>query len=98
MFALAGEGSHRTPEKIETSKYYDVVNFARRLRVPGLYSWGYNDATCPPTSMYSAYNVITAPKTLLLALETGHNTTPEQAERVEQWLENFLKDGKVAGN
>jgi cephalosporin-C deacetylase-like acetyl esterase len=64
MFALAGEGSHRTPEKIETSKYYDVVNFARRLRVPGLYSWGYNDATCPPTSMYSAYNVITAPKTL----------------------------------
>ena len=98
MFAAEGEGSHRTADKIATSKYYDVVNFARRIRVPGLYSWGYNDATCPPTSMYSAYNVITAPKNLLLALETGHNTTPEQVERVERWLENFVKDGKVAFN
>ena len=98
MFAAEGDGSHRTTEKIATSKYYDVVNFARRLRVPGLYSWGYNDVTCPPTSMYSAYNVITAPKSLLLALETGHNTTPEQSERVDRWLENFVKEGKVAVN
>ena len=98
MFALQGEGSHRTAEKITTSKYYDVVNFARRLRVPGLYSWGFNDLTCPPTSMYSAYNVITAPKSLLLALETGHNTVPEQTERVDRWLENFVKEGKAASN
>ncbi len=98
MFRSSGEGSHRSPDKIATSKYYDVVNFARRVKVPGLYSWGYNDETCPPTSMYSAYNVIPGPKSLLLALETGHNTTPEQAARGDRWLESFLKDGKVAGN
>ena len=56
--------------KIETSKYYDVVNFARLVKVPGYYSWGFNDQTCPPTSMYAAYNVITAPKSLFLALDT----------------------------
>ncbi len=94
MFRSAGEGSHRTKEKIETSKYYDVVNFARRVKVPGLYSWGYNDETCPPTSMYSAYNVIPGKKELLLALETGHNTVPEQVERVNRWLEDFLKNGQ----
>lgn len=98
LFRATGAGSQRTNEKILTARYYDVVNFARRVKVPGLYSWGYNDETCPPTSMYSAYNVISAQKRLLLALETGHNTTPEQTERLERWLENLLKDGKVAVN
>jgi cephalosporin-C deacetylase-like acetyl esterase len=93
MFRTEGAGSHRTTDKIETSRYYDVVNFARRVKVPGLYSWGYNDETCPPTSMYSAYNVIPGPKKLLLAIETGHNTVPEQVERVTQWLQTFLKTG-----
>jgi cephalosporin-C deacetylase len=91
MFRLEGPGSHRTQDKIETIRYYDVVNFARRIKQPGLYSWGYNDETCPPTSMFSAYNVIPGSKSLLLALETGHNTTPEQTERVNRWLVDFLK-------
>ena len=89
--ATEGPLSHRSPEKIETSRYYDVVNFARRIKVPGFYTWGFNDETCPPTSMYSAYNVITAPKKLMLALETGHNNIPEQVARVDAWLESFLK-------
>ena len=63
---------NNTKEKIQTAQYYDVVNFARALKTPGIYTWGFNDETCPPTSMYAAYNVITAPKTLFLALETGH--------------------------
>lgn len=98
MFRAEGEGSHRTREKIETSKYYDVVNFARRVKVPGFYSWGYNDETCPPTSMYAAYNVIPGAKQLLLALETGHSTTPEQTERINRWLETFLKTGRANNN
>jgi cephalosporin-C deacetylase-like acetyl esterase len=77
-------------EKIETVGYYDVVNFAKLLKVPGLYSWGFNDETCPPTSMYSAYNVISAPKELILALETGHWTYPEQREKFNIWLEQKL--------
>ena len=78
-------------EKIETAGYYDVVNFARILKVPGMYSWGFNDETCPPTSMYAAYNVITAPKSLYLALETGHWTYPEQTEKLNNWLLEHVK-------
>ena len=89
-----GPLSHRTPAKIETSRYYDVVNFARRVKVPGLYSWGFNDETCPPTSMYSAYNVIPGQKQLMLALETGHNNIPEQVAEVQAWLEAFVKHVK----
>ena len=77
---------HRDEAKIATSRYYDVVNFARRVTAPGLYSWGFNDETCPPTSMYAAYNVITAPKRLMLAYDTGHRSTQEQVDDVNDWL------------
>lgn len=77
---------NNTKEKLETVKYFDVVNFARNLKTPGYYSWGYNDNVCPPTSMYAAYNVITAPKELHLALETAHWMFPEQVSASEEWL------------
>lgn len=74
------------PNEVETLAYFDVVNFARRVKAPGWYSWGYNDVTCPPTSMQAAYNVISAEKELHLYLETGHWTYPEQqSERIE-WM------------
>lgn len=74
------------PGELETLGYYDVVNFARRISIPGFYTWGYNDLTCPPTSMFSAYNVIAAPKELQVFQETGHWTFPEQNEIVTNWL------------
>jgi len=77
-------------EKIETSKYYDVVNFAKNVKIPGFYSWGFNDPVCPPTSMFSAYNSITAPKELIIMQETGHWSYPEQNEKSKQWLVNRL--------
>ncbi len=90
MFNDYNKAFNAKKDKIETSKYYDVVNFARQIKVPGFYSWGYNDQTCPPTSMYSAYNVITAPRELYLVQETGHWTYPEQQEKSRQWLINKL--------
>jgi len=88
--ATEGPAAHRSQDKIETSAYYDVVNFARRVKVPGFYTWGFNDETCPPTSMYAAYNVVPGKKDLMLALETGHNQVPEQVVRVNDWLLSFL--------
>lgn len=82
---------NETTSKLATLPYYDVVNFARRLQIPGFYTWGYNDETCPPTSMYASYNVISAPKELYLALETGHWTFPEQNEKAYGWLFSRLK-------
>ncbi|MCK9410786.1 MAG: acetylxylan esterase [Prolixibacteraceae bacterium] len=86
MFAEWNKAFNVKKDKIETSKYYDVVNFARMVKVPGFYSWGYNDAVCPPTSMFSAYNVIQAPKNLYIFEETGHWTYPEQNEMAREWL------------
>ncbi|HYD85082.1 MAG TPA: acetylxylan esterase, partial [Opitutus sp.] len=88
----AGKPSeHATPAKIEALRYYDVVNFARRLKMPGYYTWGYNDQTCPPTSVYAAYNVIAAPKTLGVTLEMSHSYNAEQGAAIQGWIDNFLR-------
>ena len=88
--AIDGPNAHRDEAKIVTTRYYDVVNFARRVTAPGLYSWGFNDETCPPISTYAAHNVITAPKRLMLAYDTGHRTTQEQVDDVNDWLADEL--------
>ncbi|MBX3239639.1 MAG: acetylxylan esterase [Chitinophagaceae bacterium] len=82
---------NNTKEKVSTAAYYDVVNFARRVKVPGMYSLGFNDEVCPPTSMYAAYNVITAPKEIYVVPETGHWTYPEQRDKLNNWLVQQLK-------
>ncbi len=80
------------PNWINTTAYYDVVNFARRINIPGWYSWGFNDNVCPPTSMYASYNVIQAPKELHKFLETQHWTYPEQQEEVNKWIFKKIKE------
>jgi len=94
MFAPENAKLNNKPEKIETSKYFDVVNFARFVTAPGYYSFGYNDPTCPPTSTFSAYNVITAPKKLFIAYNTGHWRTAEQQVVTQAWLINQLRPNK----
>jgi hypothetical protein len=44
--------------------------------------------------MYAAYNVIRAPKQLVLALETGHGRVPEQTDVINGWLQEFIKTGQ----
>lgn len=73
-------------KKTEVAHYYDVVNFARFVKIPGFYCWGYNDNVCPPTSMYAAYNVTPGEKELMLLQETGHWLYPEEYIATEKWL------------
>lgn len=91
LFAKNNLAFNNTREKINTAGYYDVVNFARQLKVPGIYTLGFNDETCPPTSMFAAYNAIEAPKELFVVPETGHWTFPEQREKLNAWIIDRLE-------
>lgn len=75
-----------TKNKIETSRYYDVVNFARQVKVPGFYSTGFNDNVCPPTSIYAAYNSIAAEKQMALYLDASHWRYAEQSAGGMAWM------------
>lgn len=80
-----------TPAMVNTLAYYDVVNFARHLKCPVRMTWGYNDNTCPPTTSYEVYNVITAPKEALLTPINEHWTTVSTERGHYDWIKSHLK-------
>jgi len=56
--------SHRTKEDIVfgTLDYFDGVNFASRITAKSLFSTSLMDATCPPSTVFAAYNHLTHSK------------------------------------
>ena len=76
--------------RVEGARYYDGVNFARRITVPAWFSFGYNDEVVPPTSAYGLYNTIKAPKTLSIYQMTGHYWYQEQYDEWQDFLTKHL--------
>ena len=60
---------------VEAGRYYDVVNFASRIKCPALVSLGLIDTVCWPVGIYAAYNQIPGPKELVV-LPTPRMTVP----------------------
>jgi len=57
-------------------RYYDCVNFAARAKAPGFFTVGFIDTTCPPTSVYAAYNALPTKKEIFHDITAGHTNTP----------------------
>lgn len=82
------------------SRYYDVVNFASRIRCPVLVGAGLIDETCPPAGVLAAANQIRSPHEVLLYPHGGHqdehNSHGLFTKRCWQdWLP-ALREGKAA--
>ena len=75
-------------QKIETSRYYDGVNFARLItdQQKGWFSFGYNDDVVPPTTAWATYNIIKGPKEISPYQATWHFWFQEQWDEWEDWL------------
>ncbi|MDR3202753.1 MAG: acetylxylan esterase [Bifidobacteriaceae bacterium] len=65
---------HRRDEERtwRTLSYVDGVNFARRSRVPGLFSVGLRDTSVPPSTVYAAHNAYPGPKWLAVWPHNAH--------------------------
>lgn len=79
-----------TPDKLKTMAYYDVVNFARMIKVPTYITWGYNDDTCPPTTSYAVYNVLDCPKEALITPINEHWTSDATEYGQLKWILRHL--------
>ena len=75
-------------KQIESSRYYDGVNFARLItdQQMGWFSFGYNDDVVPPTTAWATYNTVKGPKTLSPYQATWHFWYQEQWDEWETWL------------
>jgi cephalosporin-C deacetylase-like acetyl esterase len=63
----------KDPAKVrEASRYYDIANFARRIKCPMLVGLGLIDQTCPPSSVLAAANEITSPKRVVILPKSAH--------------------------
>ena len=80
-------------EKIETSRYYDGVNFARLIteKQTGWFSFGYNDDVVPPTTAWATYNTVKGPKAISPYQGTWHFWYQEQWDEWEDWLLKQMK-------
>ena len=91
--------SNPSEARIKGARYYDGVNFARRVACNCWFSFGYNDEVVPPTSSYGTYNVVKAPKHLSVYPLTGHYWYQEQWDEWENWLlqQMGLRNSTVTG-
>ncbi len=91
-FFRNGKGTQQsTDSAVRTLSYYDVANFARQLKVPGFYSYGYNDETCSPTSVSAVINSITAPKLVVITPTSGHWRFTETNDKAMEWMKRQVK-------
>ena len=72
--------------EIETLQYFDVVNFARILKAPGYYYFGFNDNFCSPTSIFGMFNEMKAPHTVVNTYTNGHFNYPESEAKAGDWV------------
>lgn len=71
--------------------YYDVVNFARHIKTPVYMTWGYNDDTCPPTTSYAVWNVMTCEKESLLTPINEHWTSDATDRSQMEWMQGKVR-------
>ncbi len=76
----------QTPASVSVVPYYDAGNFAARIRVPVLALVGFIDTTCPPGSVYAAFNQINAPKKMVHAPRHGHSVPGNYRAIHHPWL------------
>lgn len=65
--------SSAVPGSSECAKYYDAANFCAFINVPVWVVVGFEDTTCPPGSVYAAFNRIKFPgKVIVPEVNKGH--------------------------
>lgn len=78
------------PSALETLRYVDCALLARRVRAECLFSVGLMDEVCPPSTVFAAYNEITAPKEIAVHPFGGHDPPPGHHERRLRHLRHHL--------
>jgi cephalosporin-C deacetylase len=78
------------PAALDTLRYVDCALLARRITAQCLLSVGLMDMICPPSTVFAAYNEITAGKDISVFPFTGHEVPTAHVERQLRHLRDFL--------
>jgi cephalosporin-C deacetylase len=83
---LVPTGPDGRPEAkaLQAARYYDAVNFATRAKAAGIVTVGFIDPTCPPTSVYAAYNALKSMKTIFNDPPSTHTVSASAREAMNK--------------
>ncbi len=87
----ASRADSHIPEIGRTMAYYDAALAAPLIKVPALIGVGFIDDICRPVNVYSAYNLISGPKTMENFYTMGHGSPPGWREKTINWILETLK-------
>jgi cephalosporin-C deacetylase len=74
---------------LRTLSYIDNAVLAPRIRARTTVSVGLMDTTCPPSTVFAAYNAIEAPKDIAVYPYSGHDLP---GHHIERQLEEFARE------
>lgn len=87
---------------MNTSRYFDAINFAHRVKCPALVSPGLMETTCPASNVFAMCNLLAGPVEIVVLSEAGHQApkTDKHGEtpfnqRAAAWLKALKADQPV---
>ncbi len=91
-----GPGGKPDPKILEAARYYDAMNFAARTQVPGILTVGFIDTTCPPSSVYAAYNVLKGLKEIFNDPPSTHTVSAKAGQAMRSAILKHVTEMKKA--
>jgi cephalosporin-C deacetylase len=90
--------SSKNERTLDQTRYFDVMNFAARVKVPALVGIGLIDETCPPAGVYATTNQFAGEREVVLLPLGAHgnvkNSHGPYYARAYAWEQALLKTGK----
>jgi cephalosporin-C deacetylase len=80
----------RSNEIFTTLGYIDVQHLAARIQARVLMAVGLMDTICAPSTQFAAYNKIASAKDMVIYPDFGHETLPDLADRIFNFLNTYL--------
>ncbi len=89
-------------EIMETSRYFDAIHFAHRVKCPALIGPGLMETTCPASNVLAMGNLLSGPVEMVILPQAGHQAHNDKRgetpfnKRSAAWLK-ALKAGQMFG-
>jgi len=87
---------------MDTSRYFDAINFAHRVKCPALVGLGLMETTCPASNVFAMCNLLEGPVEVVVLPEAGHQAPKNDKhgetpfnQRVAEWLKALKADQLV---
>jgi cephalosporin-C deacetylase-like acetyl esterase len=84
------------PRIFQVARYYDGANFATRSKAEAIFSVGFIDTVCPPTSVYAAYNSLPCKKQMVIEPLMGHAMFPSFERASDAAIAEHIAEKKTS--